>query len=71
MPLPVPKGMSITRAKEAVLDLFAKGVTVEVAMAAVGRTQKTYENWRASDEDFKNKVDQIRGVRASAKKRGG
>lgn len=68
--MPVPKGMSITRAKEAVLDLFAKGVTVEVAMAAVGRTQKTYENWRSQDEEFKLKVDQIRGVRASAKKRG-
>jgi hypothetical protein len=62
--------MSITRAKESVVEMIAKGVTVEVAMEAVGRSQKTYENWRASDPAFKADIDRVRGARMSASKRG-
>lgn len=62
--------MSINRAKSVVVEMIAKGVSVETAMDAVGRTVKTYENWRASDSDFKAQIDRVRGVRASAKKRG-
>lgn len=68
--MPAPKGMSLNQAKAAVVEMINKGVTVEMAMEAVGRTQKTYENWRATDPDFKAAIDRVRGARASAKRRG-
>ena len=68
--MPASAGLSVAEAKTQVLNLFAKGVSVEDAMTHVGRTQKTYENWRARDTAFKAEVDRVRGARASAKRRG-
>lgn len=69
-PKSLPKGMSQDAAKHAVIDLIARGVTVDTAMKAVGRTVKTYENWRALDADFRRKIDYVRGNRKSAINRG-
>lgn len=57
----------MAKAKLQVLDSLATGVTVDVAMARVGRTYKTYENWRAGDDKFKADVDRIRAQRREAK----
>lgn len=56
--------------KRLVLDHLARGLTVAAAMEAVGLKYKSYENWRAGDEDFKSKVDELRASMAAAKKAG-
>lgn len=56
---------STDRAKEKVLQEIKNGKTVKDAMAMAGRSEKTYEYWRSSDEKFKNAIDVIRAVKAS------
>ncbi|WP_146192450.1 hypothetical protein [Cellulomonas sp. WB94] len=52
------------------MDAIAHGVLVEDAMAAVGRTTRTYEEWRRNDKEFAGQVNKVRADRASAKNRG-
>lgn len=59
-------GLTMAEAKKDVLKSISAGMTVEDAMKRVDRSPKTYENWRADDPDFKNKVDLIRGRRRKA-----
>lgn len=58
--VPVPP---LAEAKETVLSAIAAGKTVSQAMASVGRTTKTMENWRAKDRDFARRVDEVREAR--------
>lgn len=48
------------QAKEHVLLLIGAGATVGDAMDSVGRTRKTYENWRAEDQAYAARVDEAR-----------
>jgi hypothetical protein len=48
-------------AQQKVLDAIKMGATVEQACHQAGRGLKSYEGWRATDEDFRNAVDAIRG----------
>lgn len=61
---------TITRAKDLIIEMVAKGVTVENACNAVGRSYKTYENWRSKDPQFREAVDRVRASRRNAKARG-
>jgi hypothetical protein len=68
--MPVLGQVSIGEAKKRVVDAIAHGVLVEDAMGAVGRTVRTYEEWRRNDKEFSGQVDRVRAARASAKSRG-
>lgn len=61
---------STEQAKEIVVTAIAQGATVEAACKGAGRSIKTYENWRASDADFKRRVDEVREARNAAVKAG-
>lgn len=60
----------VPEAKQKVLDSLAAGLTVRAAVASVGRTEKAYEAWRAKDEAFRKRADDVRAARSSAKERG-
>lgn len=60
----------VYEAKAQVLDAIRHGAKVADAVAAVGRTEKAYELWRANDPKFKADVDSVREARRSAKERG-
>ncbi len=62
--------VGVADAKDKVISAIAAGATVEKAMSSVGRTVKTYENWRGSDRDFAKKIDTVRNARKSARDRG-
>lgn len=62
--------ISMADAKKIVLDRIAQGDTVEAAMARVQRLPKSYENWRASDPEWRKKVDNVRHQRQIMKLRG-
>lgn len=64
------KAIPVTIAKQKVLAAISAGMHVNDAMKSVGRTAKTYENWRCNDDHFRADVDRIRGEAASARKRG-
>ena len=51
-PIPRSSGLSQADAKKKVAELIGSGMKVADAMKAVGRTTKTYENWRNQDKDF-------------------
>lgn len=68
--MPRNKSVGLAEAKDQVIAAIAAGATVEKAMSAVGRTVKTYENWRGSDSDFAQNVDRIRDARRAARDRG-
>lgn len=61
------KGLAIDEAKKRVVHSIACGVQTDVAMAQVGRTRKTYENWRAADPAFAGEVDAVRVALRRAK----
>lgn len=52
-------------AKRLALVAIQRGRTVAEAMAEVGRSAKTYEYWRATDEKWKRDLQLIRDVRAA------
>lgn len=54
------KQIPVVEAKAKVLDLLAAGLKAADAMAQVGRTYETYRSWRKDDEDFRNKVAELR-----------
>lgn len=68
--MPAKGGLSTAEAKEAALKAVAQGATVATAMAGVGRSEKTWENWRSFDKEFAKRVDEARSGLAFAKKRG-
>jgi hypothetical protein len=51
-------------AKQQVLDFIKQGYSVQKACDAVGRSSKTYEYWRKTDENFAVAVDRIRSMTA-------
>ena len=52
--------LSKEQAKDRVALLISAGATVGDAMDSVGRTRKTYENWRAEDAGYAARIDQAR-----------
>lgn len=67
--MPEPRRLSADEAKAKVLESIARGATVKDALAEVGRSQKTWENWRASDKEFASRVDSVRHARKVASSR--
>jgi len=67
--MPRKGGISTADAKVKVAEQINRGASVIAAMATVGRGSKTYENWRATDSEFKSLIDTIRDNRKSAKER--
>lgn len=63
----VIRGLNKTSAQEVVIREIQKGASVKDAMRLVGRTEKTYENWRANDPEFKEAINKARGRSARAK----
>jgi len=70
-PSPSPGGKRPTRArryemqpaKDRFVELIREGLNIEPALDKVGRSRKTYEEWRRTDAAFKAKVDQARQLR--------
>lgn len=62
--------VSKEQAKAKVAVLLAAGATVPAAMEGVGRSRKTYENWRAEDPAFGQACDAARGRAQKAKQAG-
>lgn len=60
----------VVEAKQKVLELIARGASVKEACSAAGRSTKTYEHWRAEDEEFKDRIDRIRDNRNFKKNNG-
>jgi hypothetical protein len=58
-----PKVYSTQAAKDKLVELIRTGVTVKAGLEKVGRAQKTYEEWRRTDPDFKARIDQARQLR--------
>jgi hypothetical protein len=61
--MPAPKRatqLDMPTAKRTVTQILGTGSTVANAMAAVNRTVKTYENWRANDREFAEACDLAR-----------
>jgi hypothetical protein len=50
-------------AKDRFVELMQNGMNIGPALEKVGRTRKTYEEWRRMDASFKAKVDQARQLR--------
>jgi hypothetical protein len=50
--------------KKQVIDFLMQGYSVQKAMDAVGRTVKTYEYYRKTDEQFATAIDKIRSMTA-------
>ena len=61
---------NLEQAKEGFILAIKTGANVEAACKAVGRSRKTYENWRTSDKDFAAKVDAARERRENAAQAG-
>lgn len=53
-------GLNKSEAQKVVIREISKGASVNSAMSLVGRTVKTYENWRAEDPEFKAAIDKVR-----------
>ncbi|MGZ6788343.1 MAG: hypothetical protein ACXVGN_00040 [Mycobacteriaceae bacterium] len=58
-----PKQYTMDAAKERFIELIQAGSTVKAALESVGRAQKSYEEWRRNDAEFKARVDQARALR--------
>lgn len=65
--MPRTAGLSTSEAKKKALEGIGTGLSVADAMKAVGRTAKTWSNWRADDPDFARQADEIRERRKRAK----
>jgi hypothetical protein len=57
----------VDKAKDKAIALLNEGKTVEQAMKVIGRSMGTWENWRRSDPAFKQRVDDLRAVKAARK----
>ena len=60
---PRPRTYTKQGAQDRFIELIQDGLTVVAALEKVGRAQKSYEEWRRTDADFKAKVDQARQLR--------
>jgi hypothetical protein len=56
--------MKPAEAKEKLIRYIQEGKTVDEACRLVGKSEKTYEYYRKSDESFRQSVDHVRAVRA-------
>src|SRR5574337_766837 len=61
---------NLEQAKEGFVLAIKTGASVDAACKAVGRSRKTYENWRTKDKDFAAKVDAARERRENAAQAG-
>ena len=61
------RAIPLAELKKSVLASIAKGETVADAVARVGRTISTYEQWRRKDAQFAGRVDELRGRRSVAR----
>ena len=50
------------------IALVQDGLTIKSALERVGRSYKAYEQWRASDPEFKKRVDQAKALQATKQK---
>ena len=48
--------------KKQIIDFLMQGYSVQKAMDAVGRSVKTYEYYRKTDEGFATAIDKIRSM---------
>ena len=58
-----PARLTTEAAKQAFVEHIKTGLTVASALDKIGYAQKTYEEWRRKDADFKTRVDQARQLR--------
>jgi hypothetical protein len=58
-----PTRLTTEAAKNAFVEHIKTGMTVASALEKIGYAQKTYEEWRRKDADFKSRVDQARQLR--------
>lgn len=65
--MPLSAGLSTAEAKKKALEGIGVGLSVADAMKTVGRTAKTWSNWRADDPAFARAADDIRDRRKRAK----
>lgn len=56
----VPKAIPVAEAKDIVLRHIASGKKIRAAMAAVGRKEETWRDWRRHDPEFRQRVTDIR-----------
>jgi len=66
---PGAKQPPLAESKNMVIGAIASGAKVRDAMASVGRSEETYNDWRKKDEIFRLAVDSAREVRATALER--
>jgi len=59
----------LAESKNMVISAIASGALVRDAMASVGRSEETYNDWRKKDAVFRLAVDSAREVRAAALER--
>jgi hypothetical protein len=60
---PRPKRLTTEAAKDKYVELMQDGVLKTAALEKIGYADKTYEEWRRKDPDFKARVDQARQLR--------
>jgi len=61
------RAIPLAELKKSVLASIANGETVADAVARVGRSISTYEQWRRKDAQFAGRVDELRGRRSEAR----
>lgn len=57
------KTLTVDQAKRNFIAFIAAGYNIPAAAEKVQRQRKTYERWRATDEDFKREVDSVMATR--------
>ena len=62
--------LTMEQAKARVILMIGAGSTVTDAMLAVDRSQKSYENWRSADPEFKAAIDKARAGASRAREAG-
>ena len=57
------KKFTTEQAKAALIDYISAGYNISAACDKIGYSRKTYESWRAKDDQFKAKVDSVMSTR--------
>ncbi len=57
-------------AKDQVISLIRQGLTIREAMAAVGRSPATWEEWKRQDADFSHQISVIRAIKRANRSTG-
>lgn len=68
--MPRTAGLTMKQAKDAAIEVFKKGGSVQQAMDAAGRSLKSHENWRSADPDYRAAVDSARELAKKQADRG-